>query len=232
VKFWVLDKFGVSLRFPLGEGVFYHMMFHGELYRAGRAELRYSSELSLEDPYSVEELLRHPAELLRNAYGIPPVFMPTQKLVLSQKARDAVGDHERLHYSPVSFRHLFWLPWRFGEADPDVVRPMLRYSSWDVAFKRLQHRPDLLESVGPYYELVIYRNRDVPPTFADIHPVSLRNRAEPVLNPPIDVPLSEHVLETYPMLWTRNGIVIRHDFFERLRPFLDSHFFAAEEHTH
>lgn len=71
----------------------------------------------------------------------------------------------------------------------------------------------------------------MPPTFADVRPVSIRSAAEPVLHPPMDVPLSEGVLQTYPMLWTRNGIIIRNDLFERLIPWIESYFFAAEEHV-
>lgn len=210
--------------------MFYAAMFHGEVYRAGCTERTYG-DTGLEDPYRVEELLRHPAELLRNAYAIPPVFKPTVHLVLSQQVREAVGEHECFHYSPVSFRHLFWLPWRLGEADPDVVRPMLRYRSWDVAFQRRKHRPDLLDSVGSYYELVIYRNRDVPPTFADARPVSIRHPTKPNMRPPINVLLSKGILQAYPLLWTFNGTIIRDDFYERLRPWIDWHFFAAEEHV-
>jgi hypothetical protein len=231
VRFWVLSTFSTPPGFSLGEDAFYAAMFHGELYRAERPELEYSSDLPLEDPYSVEELLRHPAELLRNAYGIPPVFKPATKLVLSQQVRDALGEHARLHYSPVTFRYLFWLPWRLGEPDLEVIRAMLRCSSWDVAFMKQKHRPDLLDSIGPYHELVTYRIREVPPTFSDVRPVSLRNRAAPILRPPIDVLLSEGVLQAYPILSTFNGIIIRDDFFERLRPWIDPHFFAAEEHV-
>ena len=125
MKFWVLGKFtippgfpsAIPPDFPLWEGAFYRAMFHGEMYRAGRPAVQYPWDLSVEDPYTVEELLRHPPELVRNAYGIPPVFMPMSNLVLSQQVREALGEHERLHYSRATFRHLFWLPWRLGEAD-------------------------------------------------------------------------------------------------------------------
>lgn len=230
MKFWVLAKFTYPRGFPLGEGVFYSAMFHGEVYRAGRTERRYS-DIPVYDPYRVEVLLRHPAELLRNAYAIPPVFKPTGELILSQRTRDAIGEHENLHYSPVSFRHLFWIPWQFGKADPDLLRNVLQSSPWDAAFKKRKHRPDLVDAVGPYYELVIYRNRDVPLTFADARPVSIHHPTESDLRRPIDVYLSETILQAYPLLWTFNGTIVRHDFFERLRPWLDWHFFAAEEYA-
>src|SRR5688572_8012814 len=205
-------------------------MFHGETYRDGRTERRYS-DLPVYDPYRVEVLLQHPAELLRNAYEVPPVFKPTVHLVLSKQVRDAVGEHENLHYSPVSFRHLFWIPWRFGEADPDLLRNMLACSPWDAAFKKRKHRPDLVDSIGAYYELVIYRNRDVPPAFADARPVSIRHPTNADLNRPIDVQLSEAILDAYPLLGTFNGTIVRGDFFERLRPWIDWRFFAAEEYV-
>ena len=218
-RLWVVNS---ELVYPFEEA-----MFHGAAERGGA-----DSQLSMGLP--AKALLASPLALYRNAFRMPDVFRPRGTFVVSDRVRRLLGHVQNVHFSPVTFARLFELEWRRGERSERLLNRWMElgHDSWLPVFREMEHRPDLVQRVGPYCEVLAALQVDVAPNYSGLKQVSVGHPSLPRI--PIlssltsELGLSEQMLEDYPILNVGVGLLIRDDLFQRLRPHLDPEFMAAE----
>ncbi|HPF38707.1 MAG TPA: hypothetical protein PK093_08690, partial [Phycisphaerae bacterium] len=106
------------------DGVFdeYHyQLFHGAAWRDGVRSQIAKGRFIDSGPQS--KLV-----VVRNVYGVPPVYEPGRSLVVSEPLRDKLGGLPGLEFDQVSYMRLFSLPYAKGEFDQNLNMEWVLYS--------------------------------------------------------------------------------------------------------
>jgi hypothetical protein len=160
-----------------------------------------------------------PLRLKKNTYGIADVLKPHRNLVVSERVKQRLGDLPNVQFAPVEFTVLFSLPYRVSDWSPfegDYHEVMERLNS-------IPDDPRLHESVPEFYEVIAPRHEKVAPRFSSSDSII----QSPLDGRPLSVAVSRSMLEEFPVLWTREGIMLSAIAFDRLRDAIDPVFFIC-----
>jgi hypothetical protein len=203
---------------------FHYHMFHGHARRAG-------IDFPDNPSHTLGADLSDPLVLDRNGRHIPPVFLPSTTLVVSESVKAELPASANVVLLPVKFGKLVDYPYQAGDFsyyDRPAFRRNPRREDPETLIERLPNVPVLHERAGRYYEVVVAWQDDVAERYADLAPVAF---TVDVLGAweDMEVRLSPTLLEDCPILVVPMGLVLSNPVWEKLQPHLDMDYFRVAE---
>ncbi len=195
---------------------FHYDMFHGLPERGG-----------VPDPHDPPCYLggndRSPLVLMHNAYKLPAVFSPSCNLVVSDAVRSKIAHFPNIEFLRVEFKKLIWLYYQAGDFsgldNPPCEDPL------DL-FKILPGVAGSEAYVGPYFELLRWRLRDIAAQFEPLTPVEVAI-GRPGYEDEFEASLSADLVRAYPICWAPGATILSEEAFELLSPHLDRDYYAT-----
>ena len=158
---------------------------------------------------------------------IPEVFSPVSSLVISTRARDALGELPFVEYRAVRFPELidFEVPalgdmsWENNPALGQAAESE-EWPRWpDNLFEYLpQASQELCQSVGSYYEMVVPRLKEALTEFPDAKPIVVPRPGN--IGKGNEMRVCPPLIEKYPVFWWSQTVFAEWAF-RRIEPFLD-----------
>lgn len=154
--------------------------------------------------------LPEPLRVIRSGNRVPEVFSPQLDFVVSEPIRDECCRRFTIDSLQVVFEKLVTLERRANEKRPEVSQAL---------WKRLADKAEYHERIGRYYELLALPVR----VFGTLCPDALAASRSYKLSLMFEdtVPLSRELLEVYPLIFTRAGIVMPRDLLDVLSRGID-----------
>jgi len=206
-EFWFIESVTPPPE-PVRVDGYHYFMFHGTARRHG-------AKHPLTD-YALGDVLEHPVSVTKNVYEISLVFQPATNLIASEFVAGQLAALPNVELLEVKYEKLFWTPYEKGRFDHEA------FEDEDELLGREKHDPSLTEDIGRYFEVIVARLSDVAQHFDGLVPVRLNRPGRH----PVDVEVSDKLLEEHPMLWW-HGILLAGPAAEIVLPHLDQDYFEC-----
>lgn len=192
---------------PLRDGIdtYHAALFHGTVRN------------KLIEHNNLGDTLTTPLQLEKNAYDLHYIFQPERNLVIPEGAKQRLIVFPNVAFFPVVFSKLFFLPYKKGDLSvgPETFYEM---ENWLASFKGEE---GLRHEIEQFYELVLPNHDRLKLEFKNLHTVEFnlesyrKSRLE----------LSQEMLQAFPAIWSREGIIFRQDVFDLIEEFFSWDFF-------
>lgn len=202
---------------------FHHGMYHGRLSREGSRNI-------LLHEHSYTEKLSVPIKFSCNAYNPPDVARPCLNLIVSKPVLESVKDLPGIRFATVDPGKIIYYPYSAGDyscfESPAYYRNP-RMFLYDNLFDHVPHRPDLIKSVFPRFEIVCASPDEIISNYPEAVTVQLpdpRGTFEPT-----PTKISEKMVSELSILVVDWGMVFSPEAFVKIDKFLDPDYYAIEE---
>lgn len=166
-------------------------------------------------------------KIVRDGNRIPDVTKPEGNFVVSQAVKSSLGSLPNVIFNNTSFCRLvnFYIPkndMRCYSTNPNFnPRRALEKAKDDRKFH---------VGVGPYFELVVPRHRDIQSKFGQRKTITIRPSQWRVDESSI-FEIAPNMMVEYPIQWLDGRFIFSHTAFEKISPFIDWDFFESQEYS-
>lgn len=191
-------------------------MFHGLAFREG-IESPHEPNVVFGEPY------REPLHIVRNAYVVPDIFLPSAMPIIGERVKAAISSLPNLEFLRVIIDKLIYHP--FDRGDLSQYQRGRRHNPIKV-LKQMDGEPSLIEKYGSYFELIVPVINRLTSARTDRKTVRFRI-GPPGFQEPFKVKVSKGLLEEYPIIFSEGGFLCSDKAFDRLGGYLDPDYFTT-----
>jgi len=153
-----------------------------------------------------------PLRLEKNVYKSNYIIKPCRNLILPEGAKQRLDSISNIEFLQVLFTKLFFAPFEKGDHSfgPEDYRQL---DSWLASFR---NDGALRQEMHIFFELVVPKHTEVLPEFKEVVTFDFK----PDYWLPCTLALSREMLLKYPVMWSKDGVILREDVFKLIEEFI------------
>jgi len=215
MKVYIINEISSSDKDP-GIDEFHYTMFHGLAERNGIRSPHFKHYNYGDDPI-------YPLCLIKNAYNIKKIFMPSVDFTISNEVKTKIQHLPHIKFWQVKFIKLFNYEYDlYG-----FLKEGYKARCACKITKKMRHNPELEKVIENYYELLTCKHQDIVEGYKNLKHIRIYTGCS--CEKYFEDDLSEEMLKDYPILWHYGGHILSEEAFKLMEPYFDWTYFYYNE---